>query len=80
MRWEIIVGLNVRRLRKAAGLTQEELAHGAEIDTRYVGGIERGEEYPSVAVLGRIAGILGVHPARLLDEPIVNRRSSPSES
>ena len=68
MRWEEIVGQNVRRLRKARGLTQEELAHGADIDTRYVGGIERGEENPTVAVLGRLAEELGVHPAELLKE------------
>lgn len=66
MRWEAIVGRNVKRLRKAKGLTQEALAHGAEIDTRYVGGIERGQENPTVAVLGRIAAVLDVHPADFL--------------
>jgi transcriptional regulator with XRE-family HTH domain len=68
MRWEEVVGLNVRRLRRANSLTQEALAHASEIDTRYVGGIERGEENPTVAVLGRIAAVLGVHPADLLAE------------
>jgi transcriptional regulator with XRE-family HTH domain len=53
-------------LRVAKGLTQEALAHAAEIDMRYVGGIERGEENPSIAVLGRIAVALDVHPADLL--------------
>ncbi len=70
MRWEEIVGQNVRRLRAGLGLTQEALAHRADIDTRYVGGIERGEENPSVAVLGRIAEVLEVHPAELLREPV----------
>jgi transcriptional regulator with XRE-family HTH domain len=73
MRWEEIVGQNVRRLRKARRLTQEALAHGAEIDTRYVGGIERGEENPSVAVLGRIAEVLAVDPAELLKAPAAGR-------
>jgi transcriptional regulator with XRE-family HTH domain len=67
MRWEEVVGRNVRRLRRAKGLTQEELAHAATIDTRYVGGIERGEENPTVAVLGRLAAVLGTHPSQLLD-------------
>ena len=66
MRWEAVVGRNVKRLRKAKKLTQEALAHAAEIDTRYVGGIERGQENPSVAVLGRLADALGVHPSALL--------------
>lgn len=68
MGWEAVVGRNVKRLRKVRKLTQEELAHDAEIDTRYVGGIERGQENPSVAVLGRLAAALGVHPADLLNE------------
>ncbi len=68
MRWEAIVGRNVKRLRQAKKLTQEALAHAADIDTRYVGGIERGQENPSVAVLGRLACALGVHPAALLAE------------
>jgi transcriptional regulator with XRE-family HTH domain len=68
MRWEAIVGRNVKRLRQAKKLTQEALAHAAEIDTRYVGGIERGQENPSVAVLGRLAEALDVHPSALLAE------------
>jgi len=68
MRWEAVVGRNVKRLRQAKKLTQEALAHAAEIDTRYVGGIERGQENPSVAVLGRLAEALDVHPSTLLAE------------
>jgi transcriptional regulator with XRE-family HTH domain len=69
MRWEVVVGRNVRNLRKARGLTQEALAHAAEIDTRYVGGIERGEENPTVAVLARIASVLDIEPAALFAKP-----------
>lgn len=68
MRWEEVVGINVRNLRLARGLTQERLAHASGIDTRYLGGIERGQENPSIAVLGRIATSLDVHPAELLRE------------
>lgn len=69
MSWEEIVGRNVRARRKALMLTQEELAHRAGIDTRYLGGIERGEENPSISVLGRLAAGLDVHPATLLQAP-----------
>jgi transcriptional regulator with XRE-family HTH domain len=62
MEWARIVGANVRRLRKARGLTQEKLALDAAIDLTYLGGIERGRRNPSVAVLGRLAGVLEVHP------------------
>lgn len=62
------VDQKVRPQRTGLGLTQEALAHGADIDTRYVRAIERGEENPSVAVFGRIAEVLEVHPAELLRE------------
>lgn len=66
MRWEEVVGTNVRRLRVAQTMTQEELAHRSGIDMRYLGGIERGQENPTVAVVGRIAEALRVHPSELL--------------
>ena len=68
MRLELILGSNVRRLRKAAGLSQEALAADCEIDMRYLGGIERGQENPSLAVIGRIATALKAVPAELLIE------------
>ncbi|MGC4250755.1 MAG: helix-turn-helix transcriptional regulator [Sphingobium sp.] len=64
--WRGIVGMNVRRFRQRAQLTQEQLAFAAEIDLTYVGGIERGKRNPSVLVLVRIAAALGTEPAELL--------------
>jgi transcriptional regulator with XRE-family HTH domain len=63
--WAKIVGENIRRLRKDRGLTQEKLALDAAIDLTYLGGIERGRRNPSVLVLGRLAGVLGIHPRDL---------------
>lgn len=68
MDWETIVGDNVRRLRREKGLTQEKLASAAEIDLRYLGSIERGKGNPSILVLAKVAGVLGVHPSDLLRE------------
>ena len=62
MDWERIVGANVRRLRKERGLTQETLADEADLTPRHLGRIERGEGNPTVAMLGRLAQVLGVHP------------------
>ena len=64
--WRAVVGRNVYRFRKTAGLTQEQLAFEAKIDLTYVGGIERGRRNPSVQVLARIAIALNVEPADLL--------------
>ena len=68
MDWNKIVGANVRRLRVERKLTQEQLAHDAEIDLTYLGGIERGRRNPSVAVVGRLAQVLAVHPKRLFGD------------
>ena len=73
MRLELILGSNVRRLRKAAGLSQEHLAADSKIDMRYLGGIERGQENPSLAVIGRIAVALKAVPAELLIERRLKR-------
>lgn len=67
MRWEDRVGANVRRLRRAKGLSQEALAHEASMAMRYLAGIERGEENPSLAFLLKLAEALEIHPARLFD-------------
>ncbi len=64
-----MVGTNVKRLRQASGLTQEQLAFEAKIDLTYVGGIERGRRNPSLLVIARIALALGTEPAVLLTNP-----------
>ena len=66
MKWEAIVGANIRRLRKAKGLTQEQLAQEADTALRYVAGVERGEENPSLKFLVKIAEALDVEPTALL--------------
>ncbi len=66
--WEVIVGHNLRRVRKAKGLTQVQLAEASGLDLRYIGSIERGVGNPTVAALGKLAGAVGVHPGELLFE------------
>lgn len=65
MRWEAIVGANIRQLRKAKGLTQEQLAHESGVAMRYVAGVERAEENPSLKFLVKIADALGTEPGEL---------------
>ena len=61
-----LVGGNVRRYRKAARLSQEDVAHRAGLDRTYLSDIERGVANPSVNVLLGVAMVCGVHPAMLL--------------
>jgi len=65
--WRRVVGENVRRLRIAKGLTQEQLAFDAKIDLTYAGGIERGRRNPSLQVMARLADALDVALPTLLD-------------
>jgi transcriptional regulator with XRE-family HTH domain len=68
MDWVKIVSSNVRRLRKERGLSQEALAGEAGLAMRHLGRIERGEGNPTVAILGRMAEVLDVHPTAFYAE------------
>lgn len=49
------LGAAIQRLRKEAGLSQEELADLSGIHLTHIGGLERGVRNPSYATLLRIA-------------------------
>lgn len=67
MRLREIVARNLRKMRLASGLSQEELAHRAGFDKNYVGNLERSENSPTVDTLESLANSLGVDPARFFD-------------
>lgn len=60
------VGLNLKRLREAKGLSQEALAFEAGLHRTYVSGVERGVRNPTVTVLEKIALALNATTAELL--------------
>ena len=62
-----VIGANVRTLRKAQRLSQEELAFRAEIDRSYLSEIENGQKNLSVLMLDQIAAALGVDMKELLE-------------
>lgn len=64
--WGKRLGENVRRLRKQSRMSQEELAYCTGFDVRYIGGIERAQENPSLKVLVSLADCLNVQPYVLL--------------
>jgi transcriptional regulator with XRE-family HTH domain len=69
-----VFALNLRRLRRAAGLSQEELAHRAELDRTYVSALERSIYNASIDVADRIARVLGVEAADMLQRPSSRRK------
>ena len=76
MRGRTLVGQNIRRIRVAQGTSQERLAYDSGVDRSYLGGMERGEENPTVDVLERIATTLGV-PLQDIFEAIEDQQSTP---
>lgn len=68
-----IFAQNLKTLRLAKGLSQEELAHRANIDRTYISSLERCVYGASIDVLGRLAAVLDVEPSELLRNPLTNR-------
>ena len=61
------IGERIRAIRKAKGLSQEQLANEASLDRSYMGGIERGEHNFNVMTLIKIAKTLGINISELID-------------
>lgn len=57
----------MRRLRKRAGFSQEELADRSGLHRTYIGGIERGERNPSLENIVALAEGIGCPVAELFD-------------
>jgi transcriptional regulator with XRE-family HTH domain len=80
-----LVGRNFARIRRAKGLTQEQVEELSGFSQQYLSGLEQGRRNPTVITLYELAQALGVRPVDLLDEgsPVsrtrreVGRRASP---
>ncbi len=53
-------GARLKALREGQGLSQEELAHRADLHRTYVSGLERGVRNPTLTVLEKLARGLDV--------------------
>jgi transcriptional regulator with XRE-family HTH domain len=67
---------NLRRIRKECGLSQERLAHAADLNMTHVAKIERTEREPGVRTISKLAIALNVSAADLFDG-IDGRGSTP---
>lgn len=54
-----LVGDNVKRLRLAGGLTQEQFAERSGFSQQYISDLERGRRNPTVVSLFELAQALG---------------------
>jgi transcriptional regulator with XRE-family HTH domain len=55
-----LVAKNLRDIRSAKGVSQEDLAHRTNLNRNYIGMLESGKNSPTVKTLGRIADALGI--------------------
>ncbi len=70
-----MLGDELRKARKAAGVTQEQLAFDAEIDRTYVSQLENDKKSPTIDVFLRICDALGVSASTLIANIEVRRRT-----
>jgi transcriptional regulator with XRE-family HTH domain len=61
--------LNLRRLRNAKGMSQDELALESEISRSYLSQIESGSFYVSIKIIGKLADVLNAEPEEFLKRP-----------
>lgn len=71
MKLREVLATNLKHYRLAAGMSQEELAHRADIDRTYVSSLERGRYSASIDTLESLSAALGVEAAQLLVTPSV---------
>jgi transcriptional regulator with XRE-family HTH domain len=60
---------NLRKARAAKGLSQEQLAHEAEIDRTYVSALERCVYSATIDMVDKLARVLDVEASALLQRP-----------
>ena len=56
------VGKRIKIVRHRSGLTQDQLAEQVGLSPKYISGIERGVENPTMDILIRLAKMLEVEP------------------
>jgi transcriptional regulator with XRE-family HTH domain len=70
-------GVRVRELRRRRGVTQVELAKRLGVTQRGVSYYENEANNPSIEIIGRIAGALGVTKKELLDDEPLPQTPTP---
>ena len=61
-----LIGRNVRRIRCALGLTQEQFAERSGFSQQYISDLERGRRNPTIVSLFELAQALDSTPVELV--------------
>ena len=65
---------NLRKARHARGLSQEALAHEAEVDRTYISALERSVYGATIDMVDKLEAVLGVEASALLQRPTKSRQ------
>lgn len=68
MTHEKAFGKVLQRLRKAKGLSQEELSFRSQLDRTFISRLESGLRQPTIATIIKLAKALGVSAASIVAE------------
>ena len=63
-----LLGDALRAARKAAGISQEDLAFEAKLDRTYISHLENGHKSPTVDSLFKICPVLGIAVSELIGQ------------
>jgi transcriptional regulator with XRE-family HTH domain len=66
--YELAFGAALRRLRLAAGLSQEQLGLEAGVQRNFISLIETGQNQPTIGTIAKLARALGMKPSQLVAE------------
>ena len=61
-----LVGENFARIRRARGLTQEQVAERTGFSQQYISGLERGKRNPTVVTLFELSQVIRSTPEELV--------------
>lgn len=66
--FELPFGAALRRLRLAAGLSQEQLGLDAGVQRNFISLIETGQNQPTISTIAKLARALGMKASELVAE------------
>jgi transcriptional regulator with XRE-family HTH domain len=67
MERQALFGSRIRSIREAANLSRESAAERAGTGANYLGEVERGEKFPTLEMIERIAAALEVSPSAFFE-------------
>jgi transcriptional regulator with XRE-family HTH domain len=64
-----VFAFNLRRLRHARGMSQDDLAYTADMSRSYLSQLEKGKFHVSLKIIGKLAEALTAEAAEFLKTP-----------